>query len=301
MAEKLMKRPKLTRAISPASPQLRALPQPPAPPEATESPEPITPFEVFQAMLSDSGHSAASDLAAQRTSQQKTRFRTALQEIKEYLNIRNKEGRIYIDPHVSQIVWYNSNMDEDERFNALTSQIDAFFTDQKIAITPEKELKLYKVLQEILFSAVPTQSPEDSAGASRARSWTPRVKWRQELRNEKARDFLEREYLSKPKDQRPYTHELANADPDFYRAVKALIANNKRYNRTGPDSSVDAARHLSDLFPMTGSPLGGPKERPMPTPEEAWELLSARRKEARKRQASRPRKRPGNQGKPAPT
>ena len=166
------------------------------------------------------------------------------------------------------------------RAKQILALIDNFVRQQAVDIRPQP----YRTFQaQVVTAWLKATTPTPPL-------WKPSERWRSVRSDESARDFLERAYLSKPFGQRPFTHQLRDEDQDLYKAISAMIANNKRFGRKGAAGGADAARSLGDLFPMIGSPHGGPKSQPTPSPEEALEIVAAQRQSRRRTSAPTKRK-----------
>lgn len=89
--------------------------------------------------------------------------------------------------------------------------------------------------------------------------WTPPERWRSKRKDENARDFIERVYMTLAYEDRPYTHQLSHhrtGDKPLYDAFTMIVANNRRLARAGEPGTIGGARHISDIFPMIGTGRG---------------------------------------------
>ena len=88
-----------------------------------------------------------------------------------------------------------------------------------------------------------------SAGAG----WAPAEKWREVNVDETAAQYFERMIAPLPFEARPSTTQLSEMQPDLYRSLRNLCADQKRFNRTGI-GEIGKARALSEVLP-----IGAPK------------------------------------------
>jgi len=80
-------------------------------------------------------------------------------------------------------------------------------------------------------------------------SWVPSEKWREINADETAAQYFERMIAPLPFEVRPSTTQLSDMQPDLYRSLRNLCADQKRFNRTGV-GEIGKARALSEVLPI---------------------------------------------------